>query len=345
MCLHTHLSRPEAHDCMTTKGVYHFKAEKFKLKPDCCHPEIQGYIEANWNLPRSGYWFDYISSHRLSKQSRHPHTLGSVRRLKKPRIEQQRLQLQLELEMPSLEPEPEPVSNGIPTPHSTEILPKNTILIAGGGPVGLTLATVLAYYGVRSVVLERNETTTKWVIAQGWLCLDSINFRLNSDGPKWTSQMPVLWSFFEDWDLHKDCVIKVRKYFDNDLKQRYWPECFERCRPAFAVTCPDIYRTFERGTNHKMASFKCQRVPTANLYEKWWNNAIGALAAHFSGYFWEMAQENLWWESLDRFAVWLQSRRSRGVFLRCQTNRGGYQNRSETTDHNTLSYWMWWWIE
>ena len=38
-----------------------------------------------------------------------------------------------------------------------------TVLIAGGGPVGLMVATVLAYYGVRSIVLERNDTTTKLV--------------------------------------------------------------------------------------------------------------------------------------------------------------------------------------
>ncbi|KAJ9634880.1 hypothetical protein H2204_006114 [Knufia peltigerae] len=48
------------------------------------------------------------------------------------------------------------------TPIGMEILPQGTVLIAGGGPVGLTLATVLAFYGVRSVVLERNETTTRW---------------------------------------------------------------------------------------------------------------------------------------------------------------------------------------
>jgi NADPH-dependent 2,4-dienoyl-CoA reductase/sulfur reductase-like enzyme len=46
-------------------------------------------------------------------------------------------------------------------PQQTEILPADTVLIVGGGPVGLNLATVLAYYGVKSVVLERNETTTK----------------------------------------------------------------------------------------------------------------------------------------------------------------------------------------
>ena len=43
-----------------------------------------------------------------------------------------------------------------------ERLPASTVLIAGGGPVGLLLATVLSHYGVRSVLLERNETTTKW---------------------------------------------------------------------------------------------------------------------------------------------------------------------------------------
>lgn len=53
----------------------------------------------------------------------------------------------------------EPTANA--TPMDVEILPQGTVLIAGGGPVGLTLATVLAFYGVKSVVLERNETTTR----------------------------------------------------------------------------------------------------------------------------------------------------------------------------------------
>ena len=35
------------------------------------------------------------------------------------------------------------------------------MLIAGGGPVGMTLAHVLAHYGIRSVLAERNETTTR----------------------------------------------------------------------------------------------------------------------------------------------------------------------------------------
>lgn len=43
-----------------------------------------------------------------------------------------------------------------------EVLPSGTVLIAGGGPVGLTLATALACYGVPSVVLERGLTTTRW---------------------------------------------------------------------------------------------------------------------------------------------------------------------------------------
>ena len=34
------------------------------------------------------------------------------------------------------------------------------VLIAGGGPVGLTLARVLATFGIRSILVERNETTT-----------------------------------------------------------------------------------------------------------------------------------------------------------------------------------------
>jgi len=40
-------------------------------------------------------------------------------------------------------------------------LPDNCVLIAGGGPVGLMLATTLAHHGVRSILLERNKTTTR----------------------------------------------------------------------------------------------------------------------------------------------------------------------------------------
>jgi len=47
-------------------------------------------------------------------------------------------------------------------PIEEENLPNGTVLIAGGGPVGLLVATVLATYGVKSVLLERNKTTTKW---------------------------------------------------------------------------------------------------------------------------------------------------------------------------------------
>jgi FAD-dependent monooxygenase len=43
-----------------------------------------------------------------------------------------------------------------------EILPSNTVLIAGGGPIGLLLATVLSHHGIQSVLLERNLTTTQW---------------------------------------------------------------------------------------------------------------------------------------------------------------------------------------
>ena len=50
-------------------------------------------------------------------------------------------------------------------PHSDssiENLPPDCVLIVGGGPVGLILAMTLAHHGVRSVVLERNHTTTRW---------------------------------------------------------------------------------------------------------------------------------------------------------------------------------------
>ncbi|KAF4950236.1 hypothetical protein FGADI_8324 [Fusarium gaditjirri] len=49
-----------------------------------------------------------------------------------------------------------------PRHDAVEHLDSETVLIAGGGPVGLLVATVLAHYGVRSVVLERNNDTTKW---------------------------------------------------------------------------------------------------------------------------------------------------------------------------------------
>jgi 2-polyprenyl-6-methoxyphenol hydroxylase-like FAD-dependent oxidoreductase len=35
------------------------------------------------------------------------------------------------------------------------------VLIAGGGPVGMTLALNLAQYGVRSILVERNPATTQ----------------------------------------------------------------------------------------------------------------------------------------------------------------------------------------
>ena len=38
----------------------------------------------------------------------------------------------------------------------------DTVLIAGGGPVGLLLTPLLSYYGTRSILFERNKTTTSW---------------------------------------------------------------------------------------------------------------------------------------------------------------------------------------
>lgn len=43
-----------------------------------------------------------------------------------------------------------------------ERLKNDCVLVAGGGPVGLVLATVLASYGISSVIFERNETTTRY---------------------------------------------------------------------------------------------------------------------------------------------------------------------------------------
>jgi len=44
---------------------------------------------------------------------------------------------------------------------SIEYLTEDTILIAGGGPVGLITATTLAHFGLKSIILERNDSTTK----------------------------------------------------------------------------------------------------------------------------------------------------------------------------------------
>ncbi|EXJ69170.1 uncharacterized protein A1O5_08105 [Cladophialophora psammophila CBS 110553] len=49
-------------------------------------------------------------------------------------------------------------SNGI----VHEVLSPDTVLIAGGGPVGLLLAAVLSRYNVKSILVERNKSTTKW---------------------------------------------------------------------------------------------------------------------------------------------------------------------------------------
>jgi hypothetical protein len=51
--------------------------------------------------------------------------------------------------------------NGRTGEQHVEHLEDGCVLIAGGGPVGLVLATVLSYYGIKSVILERNATTTR----------------------------------------------------------------------------------------------------------------------------------------------------------------------------------------
>jgi 2-polyprenyl-6-methoxyphenol hydroxylase-like FAD-dependent oxidoreductase len=42
-----------------------------------------------------------------------------------------------------------------------DMMTETPVLIAGGGPVGMTLALHLAHYGVRSIVVERNPATTQ----------------------------------------------------------------------------------------------------------------------------------------------------------------------------------------
>lgn len=44
-----------------------------------------------------------------------------------------------------------------------EVFEEDVVVIVGGGPIGLMVAFVLAYYGVKSVLLERNLTTTRFV--------------------------------------------------------------------------------------------------------------------------------------------------------------------------------------
>ncbi|RSL58708.1 hypothetical protein CEP54_007608 [Fusarium duplospermum] len=46
--------------------------------------------------------------------------------------------------------------------ESIRTLPDDTVLIIGAGPVGLMTASVLAYYGVKSVIVERNREPTRW---------------------------------------------------------------------------------------------------------------------------------------------------------------------------------------
>ena len=46
--------------------------------------------------------------------------------------------------------------------HRKETLSHGTVLIAGGGPVGLLLAKVLSWYDTKSILFERNNSTTRW---------------------------------------------------------------------------------------------------------------------------------------------------------------------------------------
>lgn len=48
------------------------------------------------------------------------------------------------------------------TGEAVQLLAPGTVLIAGGGPVGLILAKLLSFYGVKSILFERNATTTAW---------------------------------------------------------------------------------------------------------------------------------------------------------------------------------------
>lgn len=67
--------------------------------------------------------------------------------------------------------------------NDTQHLDDDTVLIAGGGPVGLIVATVLAHYGTKSVVLERNSSTTK---SANHCCPNGTITDKRVDGPRWT---------------------------------------------------------------------------------------------------------------------------------------------------------------
>lgn len=68
------------------------------------------------------------------------------------------------------------------SPGQTLHLSDDTVLISGGGPVGLMVGTVLAHYGVKSIILERNESTTKSFPPRRWLIsADDV-----AGGPRWT---------------------------------------------------------------------------------------------------------------------------------------------------------------
>lgn len=46
--------------------------------------------------------------------------------------------------------------------ETNEVLADDCVLIVGGGPVGLLTAAVLAFYGIPSVIIERNSNTTRY---------------------------------------------------------------------------------------------------------------------------------------------------------------------------------------
>lgn len=45
---------------------------------------------------------------------------------------------------------------------TNEVMADDCVLIVGGGPVGLLTAAVLSFYGIPSVIIERNSNTTRY---------------------------------------------------------------------------------------------------------------------------------------------------------------------------------------
>ena len=131
-----------------------------------------------------------------------------------------------------------------------EIVPEGCVLIVGAGPVGLLLAVVLSSYGVKSILLERNLTTTKYEnlvhrsIQQTLDYFSIVGLLFFVDGRKWTSQMLVLWSFSGDWVSQTNSEPKVAEFLSNTDLHSFKQSLIQhvRCSPLYPVHGVDLQR-------------------------------------------------------------------------------------------------------